>query len=112
MLEEYRYPKDKIEQVQHCILTHSSDPKYLPETIEAKCIANADSITHFKNYEDMKYVSKIHAKEELKNVININEAAKQWLIKKYERSYKKLTLPKARELVKENYEKIKSDLNI
>lgn len=113
ILKKYGYPKDKIERVQQSILTHSSDMEYIPESIEAKCVANADSIAHFKNYGDMKMVSYIHSKNIAESQeINIEEAAKEWLIWKYKKSYNKLTLPKARELVKEDYEKIKRELGV
>jgi hypothetical protein len=45
-LEEQKYDKEKIRQVLHCIRAHRCKD-VLPETIEAKILACADSASHF-----------------------------------------------------------------
>jgi len=50
ILADLGYPKDKTEKVRHCILTHSSDKSYPPQTLEAKIVASADAMSHFDNF--------------------------------------------------------------
>jgi uncharacterized protein len=44
ILKEINYPKEKIEQVKHCIKTHRYRNNNIPETIEAKIIYDADKL--------------------------------------------------------------------
>ena len=38
ILEKYNYPEEKIQQVKHCIITHSSDKNYIPESMKQKLL--------------------------------------------------------------------------
>jgi uncharacterized protein len=44
ILSKYNLDKDVIENVKHCILSHRSNNKYKPETIEAKVLFDADKL--------------------------------------------------------------------
>ena len=46
-LKSLGYPKDKIEKVKSCILTHRGSLEIPRETPEAKIIAEADAMSHF-----------------------------------------------------------------
>lgn len=100
ILTDLSCPIEKIDAVKHCALTHRGKKENQPETIEAKIIANADAMAHFdsalrffhkegsrgKDYEDtLEFVS--------------NKLQRDW--------DNKLTLPEAREMVKDKYDAIK-----
>jgi uncharacterized protein len=99
ILKELGYPEDKIEKVKHCILTHSSDEKYLPMTKEAKAVASADALAHFDMFEDIAHSA--YVKKGLDS-----EEARKFILGKYERSWKKM-MPEAREIAKKRYDAIK-----
>src|SRR6056297_4361939 len=40
ILEQYNYPKEKIQKIKHCIISHSSDENYPPRSTEAKILAS------------------------------------------------------------------------
>jgi uncharacterized protein len=100
ILEKYNYPKQKILKIKHCIITHSSDKKYVPESIEAKIVASADALSHFDNLLSLAYYAFVLKKES-------TNQCKETLLKKYENSWNKLLIPEAKELAKPKYEAIK-----
>ncbi|NCN82751.1 MAG: HD domain-containing protein [Candidatus Pacebacteria bacterium] len=51
LLENYKYPEQKISQVEHCILSHRGSREIPRETIEAEILASADSMAHFDNLD-------------------------------------------------------------
>ncbi len=44
LLDEYQLPKDKKENIIHCILTHRYRNSHTPQTIEAKVLFDADKL--------------------------------------------------------------------
>lgn len=100
ILEKYNYPKEKIAKIQHCILAHRGSKNIPQETLEAKIIASADAMAHFYNIPSLMYLAFVEYK------MNIDEGAK-FVLEKLERSWKKLTLPEAKEMVREKYEAVK-----
>lgn len=46
-------PKDKIEKVKHCILAHRASQNIPRETIEARILADADSMAHFDEVKNL-----------------------------------------------------------
>ncbi len=104
ILKNLGYPKDRIEKVKECILTHSSDENYPPKTKEAKIVANADALSHFENFLDLAFFAYNLRKENI-------PTAREWLIEKYKSCWKKLTIPEAKEIAKNKYEVIKKILN-
>jgi uncharacterized protein len=44
ILEKYDLSEEIINNIKHCILSHRSDDKYKPETIEAKVLFDADKL--------------------------------------------------------------------
>jgi len=101
ILNKLNYPKNKIEKVKHCILTHSSDKKYMPESKEAKIVACADALSHFDNFPALAYVVynlKQHSIEE----------GREWILKKYQSCWDKLDLiPETKDIALPKYEAIK-----
>jgi uncharacterized protein len=103
ILTALNYPVEKIEIVRKCILTHSSDQTYPPESIEEKIVASADALAIFDTFLAMTYV-----------VYNLKkmsiEEGRKWLLNKYAVAWGKL-IPEAQEIAQEKYEKIKEFLN-
>ena len=99
ILKKYNYLDEKIQQVKHCILTHSSDKKYPPESLEAKIVASSDALSHFDNLLAMAQYTFVIKKESV-------EECRKTLIKKYKNSWDKLLIPEAREIAKPKYEAV------
>jgi len=100
ILKKFGYPEDKIEKVKHCIITHSSDRNYPPESKEANILHNADALSHFDNF--MAFAHFVYGLERLSV-----EDGRKLLINKYEKNWNKLTIPEARKLAKPKYEAIR-----
>ena len=99
LLKKFNYPKEKIEKVKHCILTHRGSTNLKRETIEAEIVASADAMAHFDNVAPLFHMVYAERKMEI-------DKGKEWLMAKFKRSWNKL-LPEARDMVKDKYEAIK-----
>jgi uncharacterized protein len=90
----------KMQQIEHCILSHSSDKNYVPQTVEAKIVACADALSHFDNFSRLAYRAY--------RTKNLSLAGgRVWLQEKYKKSWDKLSmLPEARELARAKYDAI------
>lgn len=100
ILRNLNYPKDKINKITRCILTHrGAKSDYSPDTIEEKIVANADAMAHFESF--------LNLFSEFVSPENFEEGVR--LIKeKLERAWdKKLTLPESKKIVKDKYDAIK-----
>ena len=96
ILNKYNYPKDKIEKIKECILSHRGSkpkPKLSKESI---CVADADSMAHFDSIPSLFYMTFLSHK------MNIDEAS-IWLMNKLGKSWAKLS-PEAKEIIKDKYE--------
>lgn len=100
ILLELNYPREKIDKITQCILTHrGAKNEYSPQTIEEKIVANADAMAHFDSFLNL--FSEFVGPNNFEEGLALIEA-------KLERDWnKKLTLPEAKELEKSNYEAIK-----
>ncbi|MCX6707254.1 MAG: HD domain-containing protein [Candidatus Woesearchaeota archaeon] len=98
ILRELHYPQDKIDKVKHCINAHRGSKAIKRETIEAECVASADALSHFDNFNDLAYwtYKKGLSAEEGRDVI----------MRKYERCWKKM-MPEARKMAKKRYDAIR-----
>ena len=99
ILRNLGFPEDKIKEVKHCIITHSSDKNYPPESKEAKILHNADALSHFDNF--MAFAHWVYGIDKLSI-----EQGRKVLIEKYRRNWEKLTLPEAKKIAKPKYEAI------
>ncbi len=50
-LTDLKFPKEKIERIIHCIISHRTSKPPSPETIEAKIVASADNLAHFIKFD-------------------------------------------------------------
>jgi len=93
LLNEYNYPKDKIEKIKRCILNHRGSVLVEKTTKEEICISDADAISHFDQIPGL--FSMVYKEMGL----SIEDGAK-YLKDKLIRSYNKLT-DETKELYKE-----------
>ena len=105
ILKQFNYPQKIIDEVKHCIESHRGSGTIKPKTIVAKIVANADAMAHFDTILALLQIA-------LKKENNDIEKAVNWVYDKIERDWnKKLTIPEAKEMMKEKYEAIKLLLN-
>jgi len=97
LLREIGYNPDVIEKVRRCILTHSTDKKYPPKSLEEKILASADALSHFDSFPSMVESAYRHAEPD-----GVNE----WLLEKYAQTYEKM-MPYARRMARPKYNAIK-----
>jgi len=103
LLKEFDYPIEKIERVKSCILSHRASKNIPKESIEAEIVASADSLSHFDNVHSLLYLAFV------KHKMGVSEGTK-WVLDKLERSWNRLTLPEAKEMIREKYKSIKNAL--
>lgn len=101
ILKKLGYDQGVIEGVKECIRSHRGSKNVKPRTIVAEIIANADAMAHFVSIPTLFRVG-------LERNGNNEEKAANWILEKLERDWnKKLTIRKAKELMKERYTAIK-----
>lgn len=100
ILKEYKFPKEIIREIKHCILSHRGSTNIKPKTKLAKIIANADVMAHFDNFPILVFLG-------TQRKFNFEKTIK-WIDEKIDRDWnKKLTLPQAKKLMREKYKAIK-----
>lgn len=99
LLTKLDYPKDKIELIKSCIISHRASKSIPRKTKEAQIVASADAIAHILAWESLMDL----ALEEYKYS---EEYAREWVSKKLARSYEKI-MPEAISLIQEKYKIIK-----
>ncbi len=103
ILKQLNYPKKVINEVKHCVESHRGSRDIIPKTLTAKIVANADAMAHF---DTVPVLFQLALKKN-----NLKEAIK-WVYDKIERDWnKKLTIPEAKEMMREKHEAIKVLLN-
>jgi uncharacterized protein len=95
LLKQFDYPKEKIELVKTCIISHRGSKTKSKESKEAICVADADGMSHFDSIGSMFYLAFFSHK------MNIDEA-NNWLMQKLERSWNKLSL-EAKAIIQPKY---------
>jgi len=96
ILEKYNYPEQRIKEVKHCILSHRGSKITKKLTIEALCVADADSMAHFDSISSLFYLAFFSHKMDI-------DEANDWIAEKLERSWKKLS-PTAKEIIRDKRE--------
>ncbi|MFA5076478.1 MAG: HD domain-containing protein [Patescibacteria group bacterium] len=99
ILKNFKFSSAVIEEVKHCVASHRSSRGERPKTVTAKIIANADGLAHFDILPLFFYWrSKKQSFDE----------ALIWVERKLAKSWhKKLTLPQAKKMVKDKYQRLK-----
>jgi uncharacterized protein len=89
--------EEKIKLIHDCIKHHRGSKDYKRETIEEQIVACADAMSHFSNVCIFFYLWGASKRGTL-------EETKDWVKSKLQRSWKKITLKKAREIIKSKYD--------
>ncbi|MBL7021862.1 HD domain-containing protein [Patescibacteria group bacterium] len=99
ILKDHNAPQEVIDEIKHCVETHRAIKDLPPKTITAKIVMNADAMSHFDEIPIFFYW-KIGG-DNFENIF-------KWVEAKIERDWnEKLTLPEAKEMMREKYEAIK-----
>jgi putative nucleotidyltransferase with HDIG domain len=99
ILKGLNYPPKVIDEIKHCVQSHRGSKDVTPKTITAKIVANADAMAHFDAFPALIQFA-------LDRESN-PEKALGWIYEKLKRDWnKKLTIPEAREMIKEKYKEI------
>ncbi|MBU3957635.1 MAG: HD domain-containing protein [Nanoarchaeota archaeon] len=104
ILRDLKYPEDKIRKIVDCILSHRGNSDDFPATtLEQKIITNADAMAHFCAFLEL--FKEFVTQENFQDAVKLIDA-------KIERDWnKKLTMPEAREMVRDKYNAIRLLLN-
>jgi putative nucleotidyltransferase with HDIG domain len=98
ILENLDIDDEFIGKVEHCVLVHRGRKEPAPQSIEAEIIACADAMAHFDTFLDL------FAFFLVKNPVGKSVIESE---KKMQRNWdKKLTLPEAKEIIKEKYDAV------
>lgn len=103
ILEPFHYPAEKIEKVQSCILNHRGSHLMNKYSLEERCVADGDAISHFDSLPSLFYLA--YEKRQL----GIEEGT-QFIKDKLTRSYNKLSL-ESREVFAVKYNSVMKILN-
>ena len=103
ILEKFDYDKEKIAQVQSCVLNHRGSKPVERLSIEELCVTDADAISHFDNVPSLLYLAYV------KRNLGIDEG-KEFVKAKLIRSYEKLSA-ESKNFYREKYEQVMNVLN-
>ena len=95
LLRALSYPPERTERVAVCIVTHRASQRLVPETLEARCLASADAVTHIAQVPSLLHLAYV------RKGLSVDAGA-AWVVAKLGRSYQKLC-PEARELIETRY---------
>ena len=95
LLNSLGYDSEKISLIKDCILSHRGSTGIPQKTIEAKCLASAVAMAHFRSIPDMFYFV-------YKDLGCDIEEGKEKIRKKFSESYSKM-IPEAKAMVEEKY---------
>lgn len=99
-LSNYGLGKDEIELIAQCVLRHRNKPSYKVRTLEEKIVAVADTLSHFTSILYILYF-KYYPDDSVEKMVKANS-------EKIENDWRDLALlPKARGLVRKEYEVLK-----
>lgn len=98
------YSKEKTDLVAECILCHRGSVPLKRRTKEAKIIASADAMSHFRYIPDMFYLAYN------RHGLSTEEGA-AWLKGKLKRSWNKIAISEGRKMIKKDRELFLAILN-
>lgn len=96
ILERFDYDEDKLNRVLKCVYNHRSSKN--SESIEEKCVADADILAHFDN------IPMLFNSAFIRNNIPLNEI-RTWIKECFEKDYSDLS-DRTKETFKEQYQEI------
>lgn len=84
ILTSFNYDVKKVDEVKNCILNHRGSKLTDKRTVEEKCVADADAISHFDSIPSLFYLAYVNRKLDIEDGI-------EFVKNKLERSYDKLS---------------------
>ena len=96
ILKQFNYEEEKINKVKECILNHRGSVNNTKLTIEERCVADADAISHFDSISSLLYLAYVNKH------MNIEEG-RNFVVEKLKRSYNKLS-DASKEFYKNKYD--------
>lgn len=84
ILTSFSYEVNKIDVIKNCILNHRGSKLMDKRTIEEKCVADADAISHFDSIPSLFHLAYVNRKLDIQDGI-------EFVRNKLERSYGKLS---------------------
>lgn len=96
ILNKTALPREKIDKIMSCILSHRASKKIKRQSLEAEILASADAMSHFSELADMMYLAYGIRKYKTK-------PGALWLKRKLARSWQK-TMPQGKLMIKKDYE--------
>ncbi len=102
LLSKLEYPKEKIEHIKQCVISHRASRNIPRKTKEAHILASADAIAHVLAWESLLDLA-------IEEYQYSEDQAKSWVARKLVRSYQKI-MPEALPLIEEKYKIVKLTL--
>ena len=100
ILSNLGYSEEFIGKAAHCVLAHRGRKGPAPETLEAEIVANADAMAHFDTFLDLFRSFLLETTSSFEEAVEVMDG-------KIQRDWeKKLTLPSAKEIVREKHEAV------
>ena len=98
ILREFDYPERIIKEIKHVVASHRASKGPKPKTMIAKIVANADAMAHFDILPVFFWWRKSRKEYSFEDTL-------QWIENKLKKDWqKKITLPEAKKISKNNYE--------
>jgi uncharacterized protein len=104
LLQQLRYPQDRIDAVKHCIVTHRASVAAHRMSIEAQCLADADAMAHITQVPSLMRMVYVERGLDI-------DAGTRWVRAKLQRSWHKLS-PEAQMMIREQYEAVLKTLTV
>ena len=98
ILAQWNYDKDKTELVCRCIRNHRGSVSLERESVEERCVADADAVSHFDSLPSLLYLAFGERHMGF-------EEGKNFVCKKLERSFQKLSEP-SKEFYQNKYRQV------
>jgi uncharacterized protein len=98
-LRELNYSEEKIEKIKHCIISHRGSQGIEAETIEAKIIRDADSLSTFDHIQGPFLAAFVFEK---RGQIDARNSVRQ----KFQNSWNKLQFQESKEIIKPKYDAV------
>jgi len=99
-LSELRFPENKIQLVEKCILNHRGSRNDQRKSLEEKIVAEADVISNFDNIEGIFNAAFVYENK-------TQTEARQEVLNKLERKWKQLQFEKSKKMLKGKMEAVR-----
>lgn len=95
-LKEFDFPRERIEKVKECIISHRGSQKIKPKTLEAQILVEADTISAFNDLSGLFECAYLYEKLS-------RPKAQESVKRKLENKWQQLRFKKSKDLVRPKY---------